>query len=208
MPEQPAVYAVNANGFTVHADAFAIDAKRDTLFFISLQGPATGVKAVFAALVNSPPQWVQLVSGHEDLTNQLVQSVRIPTETIGTWTSKTQKLPLSGATHLIAYTKLCEPQWEPEKAGITKDAFVVIAHEGQDYKKLYHQQLDQMLDIPLHPSWTDWLWDHAIKSNTLNELTTLGLESAYVATPVQARLKRDIKKAIKAGDIGSGKDSN
>ena len=208
MTEKPEVFTVNANGFTVHTDAFAIDTNRDAIYFISLQGPATGVKAVFAAMVNNPPQPIQLVKETKELTNQMVFSCYIPRETMGTWTSKMQKLPLSGAHHLMAYTKLCEPQWQPEKNQKFNKRFVVITPDGQDKKKLYYQHLDQVMDIPLHPSWTDWLWQNGLDNRTTRELTTLGLASADLAYPQEATLRRDIKSAIETGALRTEQDTN
>ena len=49
------LYTITAGGFSATCDAFASDPEQNHLWFVSMVGAQTSLKAIWAALLNSPP---------------------------------------------------------------------------------------------------------------------------------------------------------
>ena len=50
-----ALYTISAGGFSATVDAFARDEKTDGLWFVSMVGSQTALKAIWASLLKQPP---------------------------------------------------------------------------------------------------------------------------------------------------------
>ena len=72
-PEDPAssaeqaLYTISAAGFSATADAFARDDRTDGLWFVSMVGSQTALKAIWASLLKQPPETAHLIRGADGM---------------------------------------------------------------------------------------------------------------------------------------------
>ena len=118
-PEDPAssagqaLYTITAGGFSATADAFARDDDTEGLWFLSMVGSQTALKAIWASLLKQPPEVAHLIQGADGMAlSGGYKRCVIPHETIGTWTTKLTRLPVSGGYHALVYTKTAEYAFE------------------------------------------------------------------------------------------------
>ena len=67
-----------------------------------------------------------------------------------------KKLP-SGLVHAVLILKLALPS--NTNNGGKQNRFLVITKDDRDIRPLFFRHLDEITEIPLHPSWTGWLWN-------------------------------------------------
>ena len=84
----------------------------------------------------------------------------VPYETIGTWTTKIARLPVSGGWHALVYTKTAE-------FGYEKDSFLLLAQSAEEAPALHHRFLDKRSPLPLHGSWAGWLWERGLSEGEI-----------------------------------------
>ena len=102
-----ALYTINAAGFSATADAFDCDPHSQGLWFLSMVGSQTALKAIWASLLKQPPDVAHLIKGADGMAlSGSYQRCGIPYGTVGTWTTKIAKLPVSGGWHALVYTKM------------------------------------------------------------------------------------------------------
>ena len=149
------LYTISAGGFSATADAFARDDATDGLWFVSMVGSQTALKAIWASLLKQPPDTAHIIRGADGMAlSGSYQRCQIPYETVGTWTTKIARLPVSGGWHALVYTKTAE-------YGFEKDSFLLLAQSDEEAPALHHRFLDKRSPLPLHGSWADWLWRRA-----------------------------------------------
>ena len=149
-PEDPAsgagqaLYTITAGGFSATADAFARDEQTEGLWFVSMVGSQTALKAIWASLLKQPPDVAHIIKGADGMAlHGGYQRCIIPYETIGTWTTKIARLPATGGWHALVYTKTAE-------FGYEKDSFLwLLAQSEEDAPALHHRFLDKR--SPLAP---------------------------------------------------------
>ena len=84
-----ALYTINAAGFSATADAFARDPHSQGLWFLSMVGSQTALKAIWASLLKQPPDVAHLIQGADGMAlSGGYERCGIPYQTIGTWTTK------------------------------------------------------------------------------------------------------------------------
>ena len=141
------LYTITAGGFSATADAFARDDRTEGLWFVSMVGSQTALKAIWASLLKQPPDTAHLIRGTDGMALQGgYQRCVIPYETIGTWTTKIARLPATGGWHALVYTKTAEYQFE-------RDSFLLLAQSPEEAPALHHRFLDRRCPLPLHGSW-------------------------------------------------------
>ena len=141
------LYTINAGGFSATADAFARDDATDGLWFVSMVGSQTALKAIWASLLKQPPDTAHIIRGADGMAlSGGYQRCQIPYETVGTWTTKIARLPVSGGWHALVYTKTAE-------YGFEKDSFLLLAQAEDEAPALHHRFLDKRSPLPLHGSW-------------------------------------------------------
>ena len=120
------LYTITSGGFSATADAFARDEATDGLWFVSMVGSQTALKAIWASLLKQPPDTAHIIRGADGMAlSGGYQRCQIPYETIGTWTTKIARLPVSGGWHALVYTKTAE-------YGFEKGSFLLLAQaEGE-----------------------------------------------------------------------------
>ena len=109
------LYTISAGGFNATADAFARDDRTDGLWFVSMVGSQTALKAIWASLLKQPPDTAHIIKGADGMAlSGGYQRCVVPYETIGTWTTKIARLPVSGGWHALVYTKTAEFGYEKD----------------------------------------------------------------------------------------------
>ena len=186
------LYTISAGGFSATADAFARDDDTDGLWFLSMVGSQTALKAISASLLKQPPDAAHLIRGADGMAlSDGYQRCVIPHETIGTWTTKIARLHVSGGWHALVYTKTAE-------FGYEKDSFLLLAQTREEAPALHHRFLDRRSPLPLHSSWADWLWERGIDNGEIVPLQSVGV-SAYRCSPKADRLRDDLSDAVASG---------
>ena len=112
-------------------------------------------------------------------------------ETIGTWTTKIARLPVSGGWHALVYTKTAE-------YGFEKDSFLLLAQAEDEAPALHHRFLDKRSPLPLHGSWAGGLWKRGLDNGEIVPLQSVGV-SAYRCSPKAGKLREDLSDAVASG---------
>ena len=186
------LYTITAGGFSATADAFARDPETDGLWFISMVGAQTALKAIWASLLKQPPDPAHIIRGADGMAlSGGYQRCVVPRETVGTWTTKIARLPASGGWHALVYTK-----WAEFASG--HDGFLLLAHEGDDVAALHHRFLDRRSPLPLHHTWAEWLWRRGLSNGEIAPLQSAGI-TAYRCEPDPALLREDLSRAVAMG---------
>ncbi len=198
--KSPRLWTVSAGGFSATADAFATiprgnsDILDHDIWFLSMVGPQTAVKAVWAALLNSPPAAAYLTPGAEGLA--LEEGYRrcwIPEISVGTWTTRITRMAQGMGYHAMVYTRMAEHSFEQVD-------FLLVAQEEADAPSLHHRFLDRRISLPLHYSWAGWLWERGIAKGETTPLECNGIH-AWRCIPNEAQLGKDLSEAIRYGQI-------
>ena len=61
------LYTITAGGFSATADAFARDDATDGLWFVSMVGSQTALKAIWASLLKQPPDVAHIIKGADGM---------------------------------------------------------------------------------------------------------------------------------------------
>ena len=188
------LYTISAGGFSATVDAFARDEQTEGLWFLSMLGSQTAVKAIWAALLKQPPEAAFLIRGADGLPHSGgYQRCLVPEETIGTWTTKIGRLPSSGGWQAMIYTKLAEFRFE-------RDEFLLLAPDEEAAPTLHRRFLDRRSDLPLPPDWADWLWQSGLRHETIVPLESVGL-AAYKCAPNHDLLREELSRAVASGRL-------
>ena len=199
IPTNPAevadnLYTINAGGYSATADAFARDPETNGLWFLSMVGPQTALKAIWASLLKQPPDQAHIIKGIEGMAlSGGYQPCQVPYNTIGTWTTRIARLPASRGWHALVYTRLAEFSFE-------RDDFLLLAQDEADAPALHHRFLDRRSPLPLHRSWADWLWRRGLDSGEIHRLESVCIQ-AYTCHPVADDLRADLSAAVSAGSL-------
>ena len=188
------LYTVSAGGYSATADAFARDEEKDGLWFLSMVGSQTALKAIWASLLKQPPESAHLIRGADggELTGSFLRC-SIPHHTIGTWTTKISRLSTTGGWHAMVYTRLAEFAFERED-------FLLLARSEEEAPALHHRFLDRRSPLPLHHSWATWLWRRGVRTGEIAPLQSSGI-SAWVCSPDAEKLRDDLSDAVALGTL-------
>ncbi len=188
------LYTISAGGFSATVDAFARDEQTEGLWFLSMLGSQTAVKAIWAALLKQPPEAAFLIRGADGLPHSGgYQRCLVPEETIGTWTTKIARLPSSGGWQAMVYTKLAEFRFE-------RDEFLLLAPDEKAAPALHRRFLDRRSHLPLPPDWADWLWQTGLRHETIVPLESVGV-AAYRCMPNHDLLREELSQAVASGRL-------
>jgi hypothetical protein len=179
-------------GASVDAVAWELQSEADThhlcLWFLSLLGPQQSVKALWARLVKGEVASLSF----EDLGSACFCA--LAPEGPRSWRFFGASLPAAAGYHGVLV---------PEKAlyGAESSDFLLLPREGAAL--LHYRFLNRRLDLPLHPSWADWLWQRALDAGEAIPLEAQGIE-AYRCAPNSDALAVDLSAAIRARTLGLG----
>ena len=188
------LHTIDAGGFSATVDAFARDENTDGLWFLSMVGSQTALKAIWASLLKQPPDVAHLIRGADGMPlSGGYQRCSVPYDTIGTWTAKIARLPVSGGWHALVYTKMAEFAFE-------RDSFLLLAKSEEEAPALHQRFLDRRSQLPLHGSWAGWLWQRGLECGEISPLQAVGV-SAYRCSPDAERLREDLSQAVAQGRL-------
>ena len=78
------LYTISAGGFSATGDAFARDEDAETLWFLSMVGSQTALKAIWGSLLKQPPEAAHLIQGADGMAlTGSYQRCAVPHETHG-----------------------------------------------------------------------------------------------------------------------------
>ena len=188
------LYTISAGGYSATADAFARDEATEGLWFVSMVGSQTALKAIWASLLKQQGDAAHIIRGADGMAlSGEYQRCVIPYETLGSWTTKIARLPMSGAWHALVYTKQAEFRFE-------KDSFLLLAQTAEEAPALHHRFLDKRSPLPLQGSWAYWLWERGIEEGEIVPLQSVGI-SAYRCSPKTDKLREDLSAAVASGRL-------
>ncbi len=191
------LWTVSAGGFSATVDAFALEPPDqpdglNNLWFLSMLGPQTSLKAVWASLLNMPPKPAHLTPGAEGLAlNEEMLTCQVPPPSLGTWTSRITRMANRMGWHAMTYTKLAEYSFE-------RDDFLLVTRPGEDPTERHYRFLDRRVSLPLHRSWAGWLWERGLENGEIKPLECMGIQ-AWRCIPVLEQLEADLSQDIAAG---------
>ena len=157
-------------------------------------GAQSALKAIWAALLKRPPESAHLLAGADGLAlSGGFHRCEVPHETVGTWTTKIARLPMSGGYHGMVYTRMGEYAFE-------RDTFLLLAPGEDEAPALHHRFLDRRSPLPLHRSWAEWLWRRGLAEGEISRLQSAGI-AAWRCTPDAEALREDLAHAVAAGTL-------
>lgn len=193
------LWMASAGGMTATADAFAVtEGERpgaSQIWFISMVGAQTALRAVWASLLNTPPKPVYLTPGTGGLAlEDRYHQCSIHGLSQGTWKVKMTKMANGMGYHAMAYTGLAEYAHDNEN-------FVLLAREGENEREAHHRFLDRRVTLPMHPSWAGWLWERGLRTEEIIPMECVGVR-AWLCMPNPPKLEADVGEAVRQHLIG------
>jgi len=167
------LYPIMATGIKAFCSDMIIDPySLEEVYFMSVCGYQTTVKGIIANLLENYGLSVEIKEEEYYLT-------RIS----GSYKTQLKKLP-SGFVHAVVFPKLALSKNEEEEQNRfcifikgpngTNGANATDGKENQNKLNLFFRHLDEKVAIPLHSSWSGWLWEtFKEQEDWLKELTTL-----------------------------------
>jgi hypothetical protein len=137
------MYPIMATGIRAYCSHLIVDPKEtDTGYFMSICGYQATVKGIIASFLENYGIRIELATGDRYLmradVGYKVQLKRLP----------------SARAHAILYPVLALPR----NTEAEQNRFFIFTDKKAEEKALFFRHLDEKVDIPLHPSWTKWLW--------------------------------------------------
>ena len=173
MAESRALPILQAGGFSASVDAFAWERDPDPaarlmrLWFVSLLGPQQAVKALWARLVKGEPA---------TLSFEALGTARfcaLAPERPRGWRFFTASLPTAAGYQGVLVPEMALYPTE-------RTDFLLLPRRAEDAAGLHYRFANRRLDLPLHASWADWLWQRALRVGEAIPLESQGLTSFAV----------------------------
>jgi hypothetical protein len=103
------------------------------------------------------------------------------------------RLPASAAYHGMLV---------PDLAAYAGDQqhFLLLARDEDEAPALHYRFVNRRVDLPLHPSWAEWLWDRGLASGETEALHSVGIH-AYRCRPEVSQLEEHIGAAVRRGRL-------
>lgn len=195
MVERDALPILQAGGFSASVDAYAWEPGADQgerqmrLWFLSLLGPQQAVKALWARLVKGEVATLSVE------TFGRAHFCTLAPEGPQGWRFLTASLPAAAGYHGVLV---------PQVAFYTHERldFLLLPRHDQEAATLHYRFLNRRLDLPLHPSWADWLWQRALRVGEAIALEATGL-LAYRCHPNSESLTADLSEAVRDGTLNA-----
>ena len=95
--------------------------------------------------------------------------------------------------HNMTFTRIGEYEHD-------RQDFLLIMLDGQDEAEQHRRYLDKRISVPIHGSWSKWLWERAMTNQEVEELECIGIR-AWHCRPAIRDLENDISSAILSGEL-------
>ena len=193
----------SAKNFTAAVDAYAMQPSENVhgtpaLWFISLLGAQSAVKAISASILKGPGEIIHLTPLDEDgepVYNKSIFTAR--GKESGPWTRRILQLPGTRAWHCLVYPRQAE---EPADDG----SMLILGRKAgtgdADEAEIHLRKLNQAISIPVHASWAQWVWQRGQELDEINELDGSGIK-AWVAMTDEDLLREEISQAVADGEL-------
>ena len=135
------LYPVMATGIRAYCSDLIADPE-NTVYFMSICGYQATVKGIIANLLEN--YGISIEIERDEI--YLVRSS-------SGYKVQMKKLP-SGLVHAIVYPILALPKNDDEE----QNRFFVFTNRNGEKQDPFFRHLDEKVEIPLHSSWTKWLW--------------------------------------------------
>ena len=170
---------INSGGISAYYSDCIVDEERE-VYFLSVAGYQTAVKGIIANVLEYGSVSVEIGGGYEYLSRSS-QS----------YTVHYQRLP-SGLYQGVVLPKIALPgNNEP------RDMFLVLSRHTSVAEELFFKHLEERTEIPLHPSWSGWLWRIFSEKGWLIPLESLvGDYQGYLVDIYEDELRDNITMAI------------
>ena len=175
---------IECKGIEAYCSDLIVDREtKQRVYLLGVAGYQSTVKGILANMlkgeglsvdIKGESYWVERFS-----TNYLMKIKKMPSE----------------YCHGVTLIKMSVDQ---DNRGSPYREFLLITEDPLEVKEPFYEHLNQMTDLPLHPSWTDWLWKLFGEKGWTTRLQTLaGRYEAYLVNFHQEELSGDITEAIK-----------
>ena len=189
-PDQ--IYHINSNGFSVLLEDFALDEKTAQLWMISMIGSEKATKAIWAALLNSPPHPANIsvtkrtgAAGWTDLIKCHLAKVEKES-----WQNFRIRIPSINQHHMLLYHRCTEQNFTQDKS------FVILESPAQTMAEQHFNYLNKRTQVPMAPHWADWIWEQARINSEAIPLRT-ARRQAYYCQSSDEQLTERLSHAIK-----------
>lgn len=175
-----ALSGINSAGISAWCSQLIINEESET-YLLSVAGYQSAVKGIIANFLQSG-----------SITLKVDGDYIYPVRSSLNYTVHYSKLP-SGLYQCVTFPKIALPEDNKD----TKDIFLVIAQTGLLAQDLFFKHLDSITETPLHPLWSDWLWEAFSKRSWFTHLATLvGDYQGYLIQIYEDELSDTITGAI------------
>jgi hypothetical protein len=169
---------IKVKGFRCCVDEAVFSNRRgDFAQLVSLVGSREAVKAVWARLMKGEAAYLDM--------GPQVRAARMNTTEGGKLL--TERLP-SGAFHGLLLSQ-----------AVLRGELVLCEREVDLPARFFHY-LTQKLRLPLHSDWQDWLWDHALSTGMIEQMSSQRLHAYEVNLSVYD-LEAEVRQALLAGEL-------
>lgn len=176
---------IRCAGFAAAVDAHVCDERE--LWFVSMISNQQSIRALWARLLKGEPAVISddaLMGGRYcELAPRARADCRF----------YTARLPVSGATHAMLV---------PSAALYASDGreFLLLARSEAEAPALHYRFLSRRIDLPLHPSWGDWLWTRGLGAGEIRPLDAHGIHAWRCAVDIEA-LQAALGRALRGHRI-------
>lgn len=176
------LYKISSEGIEAFCSDLIVDQEfQQYVHFMTVAGYQTAVKGILANFLLGHSLSIEI-----DKEVHRIEKVQYP------HLMKIRKMP-SGYCHGAAVPRIALP-----KQGESRDS-LLISKEPSGIKELFHRRLDEVTEIPLHASWTDWLWTlFQTKEWTIKLKTLAGSYEGYLVEISQDGLLAELTQAIRS----------
>ena len=171
---------IRSGGIEAYCSDLVVD-ENTCAYLLSVAGYQTAVKGIIANVLEYQTVTVALNSSYQ-YVNRVAESYSV----------HYQKLP-SELFQGTILPKMALPNYEE-----SKDAFLILAESESSARALFFNHLEGKTEIPLHRTWSDWLWRTFTKESWLTPLETLiGSYKGFLVSIYEDDLKDAITTAIR-----------
>ena len=171
---------IRSRGIEAYCPDLVVD-ENTMAYLLSVAGYQTAVKGIIACVLEYQGATVA-INGNYEHVNRASESYCV----------HYQRLP-PGLFQGTILPKTALPNYEE-----SKDNFLIIAEHISMAKALFFDHLEQKTGIPLHSTWSDWLWRTFSDEDWLTPLETLiGGYKGFLVDIYEDDLKDAIAEAIR-----------
>ena len=172
---------IRCAGFGAAVDGYARDGR--DLWFLSMLGNQQSVRALWARLLKGEAA----VMGDDPFGGGTFCA--LAPEAQRQWRLHAVRLPGTGATHGMLVP-------EPALYAAERPDFLQLARSGEEAPLLHYRFLNRRTPLPLHPSWSGWLWERGLDSGEVRPLDALGVH-AWRCLPDSEALGAALRRALR-----------